>query len=151
LHDGFIAMNYKSTDTAFDDVTYALVCVILLLSGAFLYARSPVMTPESIKSAMELISNAGLDPAKFCVIRNQCFLNEQKGSLAKAGVTIPHADAPYWFLGQRFFDGTKTIATELADWFEDPSILSEWLLNQQEKMVISQPMAVSPFASLQDQ
>jgi hypothetical protein len=47
---------------------------------------------------------------------------------------------PFWYLGQKFFDGTKAVAVELSDWFEDPAIVSEWLVNQQERMVFSQPL-----------
>ena len=49
-------------------------------------------------------------------------------------------DYPFWYLGQKFFEASKTVAVELADWFEDPAIVSEWLLGQQEKMVFSQPL-----------
>lgn len=49
-------------------------------------------------------------------------------------------DYPFWYLGQKFFEATKTVAGELADWFEDPAILSDWLLDQQERMVFSQPL-----------
>ena len=61
----------------------------------------------------------------------------------------PHA--PFWFIGQNFFRMTTSVAEELADWFEDPEILSEWLVSQQEKMIRTQPLAVSPFASLPEE
>ena len=61
----------------------------------------------------------------------------------------PHA--PFWFIGQNFFRMTTSVAEELADWFEDPEILSEWLVSQQEKMIRNQPLAVSPFASLPEE
>jgi hypothetical protein len=32
------------------------------------------------------------------------------------------------------------VATELADWFQDPAILSEWLVRQQVRMVLQQPL-----------
>jgi hypothetical protein len=38
----------------------------------------------------------------------------------------------------------------LTDWFEDPAILSDWLIEQQEHMVLGQPMEVSPFASFSE-
>jgi len=47
---------------------------------------------------------------------------------------------PFWYIGQRFFQKTREIAAELDDWFQDPSILSEWLLEQQQHMVLGQPL-----------
>ena len=55
---------------------------------------------------------------------------------------------PYWFLGQRFFEVTEGVAQELSDWLGDPSIVSDWLVEQQEHMVFNQPLEVSPFASM---
>lgn len=52
----------------------------------------------------------------------------------------PSRDAPFWYLGQRFFQVSKTIATELADWFEDPAILSDWLVSQQEHGILNKPL-----------
>eukprot|EP01035_Chromulina_nebulosa_P018846 gene18846-24631_t len=57
-------------------------------------------------------------------------------------------DAPFWYLGQRFFQVTNQIGNELADWFEDPALLSDWLVSQQEHVILNKPLAVSPFASL---
>ena len=31
---------------------------------------------------------------------------------------------------------------------QDPEVLSSWLLEQQERMIANQPLAVSPFASI---
>merc|ERR1711998_657345 len=56
---------------------------------------------------------------------------------------------PFWYLGSRFFKATEGIAKELSDWFEDPQILSEWLVQQQEHSIKTMPFAVSPFASLE--
>ena len=58
-------------------------------------------------------------------------------------------DGPFWFFGQGFFKATKNIAEELSDWFEDPQILSEWLVQQQEHSIKTMPFAVSPFANLE--
>ncbi|KAJ1430048.1 hypothetical protein B484DRAFT_347895 [Ochromonadaceae sp. CCMP2298] len=128
--------------------------------GAFLYSRSREMTPQKMKAAQEVIEAAGLKATDFCVIRNQCFLSEGGvGGLPGSGIASASAsgsrsggsgaeETPFWFLGQNFFQATKSVATELADWFEDPAILSEWLVGQQERMVFQQPLEVSPFASL---
>jgi hypothetical protein len=56
---------------------------------------------------------------------------------------------PFWYLGSRFFKATEGIAREMSDWFEDPQILSEWLVQQQEHSIKSMPLAVSPFANLE--
>lgn len=53
--------------------------------------------------------------------------------------------APFWYVGQKFFRATETAARELSDWFEDPAILSDWLVQQQQRMVFQQPLEVSPF------
>lgn len=128
--------------------------------GAFLYSRSPKLSLESIQMAKQIITKAGLNPSDFCVIRNQCFVDGSsakaknggketlemvEASLIKDGAK--QRDGPWW-LGGNFFASTRAVAMELADWFEDPTVLSEWLLNQQEHMVFTQPLAVSPFASL---
>jgi hypothetical protein len=52
------------------------------------------------------------------------------------------------YVGERFFQLSRVLATELADWFEDPTILSEWLVDQQQRVVFDNPLAVSPFADL---
>lgn len=52
-------------------------------------------------------------------------------------------DYPFWYLGQKFFGATKKVAEELADWFEDPAIVSDWLVHQQERMVFGQPLVNS--------
>jgi hypothetical protein len=52
----------------------------------------------------------------------------------------PSKDAPFWYLGQRFFQVSNGIAKELADWFEDPAILSDWLVSQQEHGLLNKPL-----------
>ena len=47
-----------------------------------------------------------------------------------------------WFLGQKFFRVTQAIAAELSDWFQDPEYLSDWLVSQQEHMVLEQPLVL---------
>lgn len=143
--------------------------------GAFLYSRSTEMSPHAIKTAMGVITKAGLNPADFCMIRNQCFTqtagpNKQRPQssgyvsgldsaaskaprgdgaledsiiLARAQESKPKYvgyDTPFWFLGQNFFRVTAAVAAELADWFQDPALLSEWLVKQQVRMVLQQPM-----------
>ncbi len=134
--------------------------------GAFLYSRSPKMGAGSIQVAQDLISRSGLNPKDFCMIKNTCFLkdeggendkNTKFGDIIKSGSnqfamddspSIRKEKTPFWFLGQGFLQSTSAVADELSDWFDDPTVLSDWLLEQQERMVITQPLAVSPFASL---
>ena len=115
--------------------------------GAFVYARTASLSPGTMDIAKKLIVSSGLNPDDFCIVHNQCFdkeiKEEEKLRLKKEE---ERNKAPFWYLGQRFFQGTKMAATELADWFQDPEILSEWLVNQQERMILDQPLAVSPFA-----
>jgi len=113
--------------------------------GSFVYSRKAEITPDILLRSKNLISSVGLDPNSFCIIRNQCFDKSQ--SLTSSKSNRNEDDAPFWYLGQRFFKDTEIIAKELADWFEDPELLSEWLVSQQQRMVLQQPLEVSPFAS----
>jgi hypothetical protein len=118
--------------------------------GAFLYSRSRSLTSAVFAEAADIIKRAGLDPNSFCIIRNQCFLSDPE--TRRSSTTLPLTDSssdspsiksrksPFWFVGQNFFDVTKAMAAELADWFDDPAILSEWLLSQQQRMVLQQPL-----------
>lgn len=126
--------------------------------GAFVYARSPEMTPSSVAAAKRLITSAGLAPERFCMIRNACFTQppvaadsmfaesakaSPRNSLPPRPPRAKHYvgyDTPFWFLGQSFFRATTAVAAELADWFQDPAILSEWLVRQQVRMVVEQPL-----------
>eukprot|EP01041_Mallomonas_annulata_P011128 gene11127-23260_t len=120
--------------------------------GAFLYSRSADVSPRVMAAANDLISRSGLQPRDFCLIRNQCFKSDspepsEESSLAAVGNLKPK-DTPFWYIGQKFFQGTEQVANELADWFQDPVMISDWLVNQQQRMILRQPLAVSPFASL---
>eukprot|EP00981_Chlorochromonas_danica_P007703 scaffold1869_cov163-Ochromonas_danica.AAC.15 len=133
--------------------------------GAFVYSRTKDLTPTVLNAAKEVITAAGLNPNEFCAIRNQCFdrsedrsTSSQSESNSKQALVLPGDEvlansrsdpqAPYWYLGQKFFTVTTSVAEELADWFEDPAMVSDWLINQQQRMIFTQPMEVSPFASL---
>ena len=68
--------------------------------GAFIYARSPELTPQIQMYANELISSSGLNPNKFCIIRNQCFAEKadkqnKNNNNNKEGDR--NKDAPNWF------------------------------------------------------
>jgi hypothetical protein len=106
------------------------------------------MNPSILKAAAQVITAAGLNPNDFCVIRNQCFSKEEASNKAKNSLTLAgdsslagsSGHGPFWYLGSRFFQVTKSVAEELADWFEDPTMVSDWLVNQQERMVFNQPL-----------
>ena len=118
--------------------------------GAFVYAKTPSITGDVLQRANRLIREKGMDPTKFCMIRNQCFdksTSTDAPTGQKTSSSVETKGAPFWYLGQTFFQTTTQIASELADWFEDPELLSDWLVNQQERMITEQPLAVSPFAS----
>lgn len=98
-----------------------------------------------MEAAKKLIKDSGLDPMLFCKISNQCFIEidpksiEGKLEAKKEKDNIDKQSTPFWYLGQNFFRATESIAGELADWFDDPAILSEWLVSQQVKMIQEQP------------
>jgi len=118
--------------------------------GAFLYSRTHTLSPAGMEVAKAVIREAGLDPMKFCKVSNQCFADpnsdKSKSELARFRLEAQKQQRPFWYIGQNFFSATESIAKELADWFDDPAILSDWLVSQQVKMIQEQPFAVSPFA-----
>jgi hypothetical protein len=123
--------------------------------GAFLYSRTHTLSASDMEAAKKLIFDSGLDPTKFCVIRNQCFLNENDAKSPKGRKAAQQEleaakgqATPFWYIGQNFFRATEVIAGELADWFDDPAILSEWLVSQQVKMMQEQPMVSGRASSL---
>ena len=122
-----------------------------------------------MEAAKKLITEAGMDPSKFCVIRNQCFLHddvqgqgqEQGGDYdsSKSRSTSRTLDPQLQLQTQtqalgdgtpkskeqpssfwNIMHATEVVTGELADWFEDPTILSEWLVSQQVKMMPEQTM-----------
>jgi hypothetical protein len=123
-----------------------------------------------MEAAKKLISEAGMDPAKFCVIRNQCFLHDdvqgqeqgqggdhdssrsrtirrssathlQTQSQAQGADTAKPKEQPNSFWN--ILHATEVVTGELADWFEDPAILSEWLVSQQVKMTPEQTVQLN--------
>jgi hypothetical protein len=99
----------------------------------------------------------GLDPSKFCKIRNTCFREPSAGPLTAALdadpagmklVTVPPpppfspAGVKAWvkarvaWFPQAVGELTARVNMELEDWFEDPIATSDWLLKQQERVVL---------------
>lgn len=99
----------------------------------------------------------GLDPSKFCKIRNTCFRDPPTGPLTAAldadpaGMRLVTVPAPplfspagvrawakarvAWF-PQAVSELTARVNMELEDWFEDPIATSDWLIRQQERVVL---------------
>lgn len=137
------------------------------------------MDEQVYSTASELIKRSGLNPNDFCTVRNGCFnraTNDCKSSKglrdavglaltsspsASASTTCssndsfpdedrdPNDNAPFWYLGQKFFQATGKIGAELADWFEDPALLSDWLVSQQEHGLLNKPLVSQQFSFIQ--
>jgi hypothetical protein len=70
--------------------------------GAFVYSRRADVTPATIEAATRLITSAGLQPEKFCMIRNQCF--------AAGTATFEHTKSSPRSTGVRGEPGTTVAA-----------------------------------------
>jgi hypothetical protein len=66
----------------------------------------------------------------------------QKNNINSDQINNIKEDAPFWYLGQKFFQASNAIAEELADWFEDPAIVSDWLVKQQQRIILDQPFVL---------
>ena len=99
-------------------------------------------------AAKKFISSAGLEPSKFCVIRNQCFLKDKDVKTSRSRQqemeTAKGQSSPLSLLSSSLTKVTEVIAGELADWFDDPTILSEWLVSQQVKVTPDQSIVRGP-------
>jgi VDE lipocalin domain len=60
--------------------------------GAFVYSRSKVLEPESMKKVYAIAQQAGMNPDQFCRIRNGCF--DKEGGSAVAVPDSPGLVAP---------------------------------------------------------
>lgn len=60
--------------------------------GAFVYSRSKVLEPESMKKVYAIAQQAGMNPDQFCRIRNGCF--DKEGGSAIAVPDSPGLVAP---------------------------------------------------------
>ena len=110
----------------------------------------------------------GLDPSKFCKIRNTCFaesslstepagmktLASQSGGASsvttavKAPAALREGGGGGWrsaatnrvmWLPQKLIQLTTFMNQEWQDWFEDPIETSDWLIRQQERVVLADP------------
>lgn len=114
------------------------------MAGAFVYSRTPELPAELEDRVARVARSNGLDPNKFCKIRNACFREPPPSLTQPAGMALS-AEAGNggrkWFampsfLGQKVIQLTSLVTQELTDWFEDPSTTSDWLMQQQERMVL---------------
>lgn len=58
-------------------------------SGAFVYARSPELSPQALAHVYAIAKEAGMEPDKFCRIRNACFEKSVDKPLAVAATPLP--------------------------------------------------------------
>ena len=121
--------------------------------GAFVYSRTPQLSPKYEAQVAAAARQVGLDITQFCRIRNQCFLNngDPYEGTAERGAgedAVPQVGAAPGKTVFPIFRVTRQVAEELSDWFGDPTIVSDWLLAQQERVVLQQPLETSPFADL---
>lgn len=90
--------------------------------GAFVYTRSPTASPELFPILEQQAKAAGLKFSSFCKINNSCF----DEPLGKESSKVRNQETKQSLPGK--------IYVTISDWFEDPHYLSEWLLNQQERV-----------------
>ncbi|TFJ86462.1 hypothetical protein NSK_002119 [Nannochloropsis salina CCMP1776] len=123
--------------------------------GAFVYARTPELPPELMPAVSQVARANGLDPSKFCKIRNTCFRPDSSSFVAASSVREsagtahkPGAPPSSWagvkswitaralWLPEQISQLVTAMNQELGDWFEDPTTTSDWLIKQQERMVM---------------
>mmetsp|Transcript_42905 Transcript_42905/g.134632 ORF Transcript_42905/g.134632 Transcript_42905/m.134632 type:complete len:597 (-) Transcript_42905:1037-2827(-) len=122
--------------------------------GAFVYSREPTLNAKYEPAVAAAAKQVGLDITNFCRIKNACFLDEDNpyGPEPEVGAGMAKAKVATRAGGKKglfpIFEMTRNVAEELGDWFGDPTIVADWLLAQQERVVLQQPLETSPFADL---
>jgi len=138
----------KPTESPFKFVYYTGKTLQNTYSGAFVYARTPEVPEESMESIYRLARDAGMDPTKFCRIRNACFLeskNEAEASAAIEEMALSVAASGSPSVGEDIRRFTTSIDAPLQlkaralwydvlDYIEDPHDAAKWMFNQQVKM-----------------
>ncbi|KAJ8604108.1 hypothetical protein CTAYLR_001774 [Chrysophaeum taylorii] len=111
--------------------------------GAFVYSRQRDLPRASREAVFDLARKAGLDPASFCVIKNDC-------ETCDGDLGVLPARQPRLFVGAataaedpdaddlldprprpREGGGMASFFTDLADYLEDPRATANWLFSQQ--------------------
>jgi len=141
----------KPTEPPFKLVYYTGKTLQNTYSGAFVYSRSPELPAEAMPSVYKLAREAGMDPTKFCRIRNACFLESPRDADASDAVeamalsvassgggrgSLANEDA------RRFTTSidaplqlkAKALWYDVLDYIEDPHDAAKWMFNQQVKM-----------------
>jgi VDE lipocalin domain len=57
--------------------------------GAFVYARTRELSPESMKKVYNIAREAGMNPDQFCKIRNGCFVDDTIVTPPSTGLGSP--------------------------------------------------------------
>jgi len=99
----------------------------------------------------------GLDPSKFCKIRNTCFDRPaalvatgpsstssssnaiSRSSSSSSSSSSSRKEGPFQQGLQAMAQLSTMVSQEFSDWFEDPMKTSDWLVGQQERMVFEGP------------
>jgi hypothetical protein len=112
------------------------------------HGRVPALIDENhLVTALPIpcprVQEKGLDPTKFCKIRNACFASAPVGvaSSSSSSSPAPQAKAPHLFLAQKIIQLTSFVTQEIDDWFEDPAATSDWLIKQQVRIILCSLMA----------
>lgn len=119
-------------------------------SGAFVYARSPEAPPESLSHIYQIAREAGIDPDKFCRIRNSCFLRPEQPRAPLAAEEVAYIiseDQPDERSLAKFSSSispslqlrAKAFWYEVMDYLEDPKEAARWMFDQQQRMVWPSP------------
>jgi hypothetical protein len=133
-------------------------------SGAFVYARDPELPPATMESIQRIARQAGLDPEKFCRIRNACFAQDANSDSPQSSPATLLV-APALAEDRRVSAGgdfsaivdvadPRRFATsvnaplplrlrafwyDILDYVDDPQDHARWMFDQQQRMVWPQP------------
>lgn len=148
----------KAGEEPFKFVYYTGKTLQNTYSGAFVYARTPYVPEASMAAIQKVARDAGMDPTKFCRIRNGCFAGSEAPSEAAPQMSSPStlsvaAAATVGQLAQgdavgaydaRRFTTSIDIPWKLklqeswynvVDYIEDPHEAARWMFDQQQQMV----------------
>jgi hypothetical protein len=149
------------TEPPFKFIYYAGKTLQNTYSGAFVYAREPEIPPAAMASVRRVAKQAGLDPDKFCRIRNACFAHDESPQSSPAALLVAPAlaedrqitaggalaamvdvadprrfttsvDAPLALRMRAFW-------YDVLDYVEDPHDHARWMFDQQQQMAWPQP------------
>lgn len=156
----------KPNEEPFKFVYYTGKTLQNTYSGAFVYARTPSVPESSMAAIQRVARDAGMDPTKFCRIRNGCFAGRGDASeglpqissntLSLAAATtagqIAEGDAVEIYDARRFTTSInipwKLKLQEswynVLDYIEDPHEAARWMFDQQQQMIWPSSVSRSP-------